>query len=424
MLGSTRNIYIKTFAAPSNILLEKALEGQFHQSKEDTALHGNMLLIQPRKRSRATLDHTTSHPASWQSDAKETSANTQKFSVNEARQATSTARENHNILSKTEIAALSLEQLQQLSALVEDRIQIKKRYNNTPLRRIIARQVSGEVVRRPSPPESDTSSQTDTLVNTEVLESTWESPETIQARYNSTPLRRILNRQISGEKRTGVLNSAATTARYEPESLEIRKRRFNNTPLRRIVSRQSSGEPQEDNTATSQVSSQSYVSTPVPRSNTPLRRILSRQTSSYTTLKKEDDEVSSRADSVIDPESPIRSRTTQSTATVHLGSEDELRAYEQVFWGKSNPPSIPRVTLNSEAKIREYEERLWKKSVTSYATKEEQTDRATIIKVTELTAETKKPKRIVVDAKGSPLRRILQRQTSSDWRASARVGVV
>lgn len=436
MLSGTRNIYSQTFAAPRNILLNIALEEQSRQSK-DRPGKDEMLLIQPRTRTRATLDHTTSHPASWQSDTVGIPANAQINPIDEPCRVRPVVREERSILSKTEIATLSLEQLQQLSTLVLDRIQIKKRYNNTPLRRIIARQASGEVDRRP-PPDSDTFSETDTLANTEVLEPARESPETIQRRYNSTPLRRILTRQTSSERRTEAGSSAATSAKYEPESLEVRKRRFNNTPLRRIVSRQTSGEHHKDNTisnpraATSAASPQSNVSTPVPRSNTPLRRILSRQASSQTVTKKDDDELSERADSVIDPDSPIRSRSTQPTTTVTIRSSSSIRAYETALWSKTTSPSRPTSTvhLNSESQIRAYEEALWAKSSTSYIAQErkkdeeEQKDRATTVTVSELATEAKKPKRIVVDSKGSPLRRILQRQTSRDWRAPARVGVV
>lgn len=388
-----------------------------------------MLLVQPRKRSRATfdLDHSRSHPASWQPVAQATPT--------DARSPADVATPNSTIsLSKSSIAALSLEQLQELSTHISDRIQIKKRYNNTPLRRIIARQVSSTPAPTPARSEDDTFSQTDTLVNSEVLEAPRESAATIQARYNSTPLRRILARQASAEQSSTPSRSALATPRYEPESLEVRKARYNDTPLRRILSRQTSAEHFKETTSStapspSPVSPQRSISTAVPRSNTPLRRILSRQSSSQTPppRQKDDDELSDRADSVISPDSPILSKAThQPSALIELTPEARIRAYETALWGltKPAPTPAPREHFNSEARIRAYEEALWAKETAQVRSPEAEESKETTVTVTEVSADAKKPKRIVVDSKGSPLRRILQRQTSRDWRAPARVGVV
>ena len=429
MLFGTWNCYHQTFAAPEKLLLKKTPGKWLDIVKEGR--RKEMLLIQPRQRSRATFDHdhATSHPASWQSDAKETSVNAQQNLVVVAPSVASTMHESH-MFSKTNVATLSLEELQQLSTLVTDRIQIKKRYNNTPLRRIIACQTANNASQIPVRSEEDTFSQTDTLMSPEALEAFRESPETIQAQYNSTPPPRILSRQVSTEQRKDVPYGASAPARYEPEPLEVRRARYNNTPLRRVLSRQTSAEKSDKMTenkrsqttlATPRVSTQSHVPTPVPRSNTPLRRILSRQASVQTTTGKVHDRVLERADSVIDPDSPIRSRKldSQPSATVDLNSEARIRAYEEILWRKSTSSENPNVHLNSESRIRVYEEAVWAKQVpNSHSDKKTQ---GTTITVTEVSEDAKKPKRIVVDSKGSPLRRILQRQTSSDWRAPARV---
>ncbi|KAF2623295.1 hypothetical protein BU25DRAFT_181881 [Macroventuria anomochaeta] len=437
MLSSTRNIYNQIFAAPGNLLLKKAQGEKRDKVEEECGKIDDMLLIEPRKRSHATFnhDHATSHPASWQSDAKEMSASVQTSSTDAVHLSlsTSTARADHTSFSKSSVATLNLEQLQQLSALVEDRIQIKKRYNNTPLRRIIARQVSGNAFQETSRPASDTFSQTDTLVNTEAQEIVREPLEVRRARFNSTPLRRILSRQVSTETKRDVSSSASLSKSYEPEPLEVRKARYNNTPLRRIVSRQASSEQAQstetsDDRSNSPVSSRSYVPTPVPRSNTPLRRILSRQASVQTAPQKDDDSVFERADSVIDAESPVRSRRTASPAphspTISLNCDSRIRAYEEALWKKPTGQNAS-VHLNSESRIRAYEEALWAKTAPPRRSGAEEKDtQATTITVTEVAAEAKKPTRVVVDSKGSPLRRILQRQTSRDWRAPATVRVV
>ncbi|KAH6629390.1 hypothetical protein C7974DRAFT_185531 [Boeremia exigua] len=412
MLSSTRTIYSQTFVAPTHILLQG---DRFNQPEHTWTKEDDMLLVQPRKRSRTAFDHdhATTHPASWQSGAKD--ATGQVRTSTEA--VFSTSRDDHTDFSKSSIAALSLEQLQELSTQIADRIQIKKRYNNTPLRRIIARQTSGDPSPTPARSEEDAFSQTDTLVNSEIL---GESPETIQARYNNTPLRRILFRQVSTEQRNGTSCQASA---YEPESLEVRKARYNNTPLRRILSRQESTEHAKDTTGNitaptlPDVSLQASPSVPVPRSNTPLRRILSRQTTAPTSppRSKEEDELSDRADSVISPDSPILA----SRQPIQLTSESRIRAYETALWGLSKPALVLAEHFNSEATIRAYEEALWAKPAPQ-AVK----SGAVVIEVRELGVDAKKPKRIVVDSKGSPLRRILQRQTSLDWRASARVGVL
>ncbi|KAJ4312566.1 hypothetical protein N0V94_007382 [Neodidymelliopsis sp. IMI 364377] len=313
-----------------------------------------------------------------------------------------TTHEPFNLVSRHRIATLSLEQLVELSELVSERIHIKKRYNNTPLRRIIAHQVSTETTQS----DCDRFSQTDTLLNTEPSEVTPKSiedtPEDIQARFNSTPLRRILSRQVPAESRKTEHQSRPTpSAKYEPEPVEVRRARYNNTPLRRIISRQTYPEALRNkeglDNAESPDALQITTLQRVPRSNTPLRRILSRQQSSPTEYEEDYDAVSTRADSVIDLDSPIRSESSA-----------------------NKPPPPTTVILNSEARIREYEEALWKTASYPLTDKEA---RATVVTVTEVVLESKEPRRIVVDSKGSPLRRILQRQTSRDWRAPARVAV-
>lgn len=425
MLSSTRNIYCQTFAAPGKFLLRKA-QGEPPEDVRNLEGYKDMLLIQPRKRSRANFDqdHARSHPASWQPVVQETPA--------DIRASTHTVVSGSVAsFSKSSIAALSLEQLQELSTHISDRIQIKRRYNNTPLRRIIARQVSGAHSPTPTRPEEDTFSQTDTLVNSEVLEAPRDSVESIQARYNSTPLRRILARQVSAEQREKSTSNASSTPPYEPESLEVRKARYNDTPLRRILSRQTSAEHPKETTSSnvsSSISSQRSVSTIVPRSNTPLRRILSRQASAQTILtrQKDDDELSDRADSVISPDSPILSRpVSQPSVLVELTSESRIRAYEIAVWGitKTLPLPAAREHCNSNDSIRAYEEAIWAKHAVLVRAPKPEESQGTSVMVMEVFADAKKPKRIVVDSKGSPLRRILQRQTSQDWRAPARVGV-
>lgn len=172
MLSSTRNIYTRTFAGPRNILPLKAQEADLGSVGGECELGADMLLIQPRKRNRATFDqdqnHATSHPASWQSRPKDISDKFQDVSI-AISSASSTVGTDNVSLSRTSIAALDLEELLNLSAHISERIQIKKRYNDTPLRRILARQAPGhQASRNPVKPEEDTSSQTDTLINTEV----------------------------------------------------------------------------------------------------------------------------------------------------------------------------------------------------------------------------------------------------------------
>lgn len=431
MLSGTWNRYRQTFAAPGKILLQKELGDHSNSTTEEGGTQENMLLIQPRKRSRTNADHATSHPASWQPEPKETSTNALETDVELVPLDKSITRESYNAFSKTKIAALSLEQLQQLNILVEDRIQIKQRYNNTPLRRNIVRQVSSRVSKRTEGAEDDTFSQTDTLVNTDVQEVARESPETIQARYNSTPLRRILSRQVSAEKRAHELSDTFTPTRYEPEPLEVRKARYNSTPLRRILSRQTTAEsapvdalsPIESLPSTA--FSQPYTPTPVPRSDTPLRRILSRQTSASTTTEKDNGRHSNRADSVIDPDSPTRSCTTHHTS-VPLNSVAEALAHDEAPKNKRTPSVSSRIHLNSETEIRAYEEALWAKpaSPKHLRRSKEEKKSGTTVTVTEIAVEAKKAKRIVVDSKGSPLRRILQRQGSGEVRAVVGVGVV
>lgn len=439
MLSSTRNIYNQTFARPGNILLKKDLELQSEYFEEGLKTDLDMLLIHPRKRSRATFDndHATSHPASWQESVQRTVPNAQTPSNTGPDPDLPITYANSTPFSKTEVASLSLEQLQELSVLVSDRILIKKRFNITPLRRILARQALSSGFQTPSRPDSDTASQTDTLVNAEMPETVKESPETRRARYNNTPLRRILSRQTAAGSRDQKSPETLAHAQYEREPLEVRKARYNNTPLRRIVSHQTSSTLAGAQPTAPPKTPQQLPPAPVPRSNTPLRRILSRQTSAQTVSAKEnDDDSSERADSVIDPDSPIRSRTAAPSTSLVLNDEERIRAHESALWTWStnslassasslNLSDRAGMLVNDEASIRAFEEILWAKTAPSppavQVGKEKETE--TTVTITEL-GDAKKPKRIVVDSKGSPLRRILQRQSSADWRAPARVGVV
>lgn len=311
MLSSTRNIYRQTFADPGIILLRKSLALDFESSEKAVDSEKDlteMLLIKPRKarspRSGASSDindHATSHPASWQGTAKKGHPDAQTSINAGPSENVSATQPSSSAFSKTAIAALSLEQLQELSVLVGERIQIKKRFNSTPLRRIIARQTPSSAALTTPDVDEDAQSQTDTLVNTETSVTTRESPEVRRARYNTTPLRRILTRQTSGTYAEGH-PSHVPNARFEPEPLEVRRARYNNTPLRRIVARQASAQ---------------------------------------TVPLKEDDNVSDRADSVIDPDSPVRAKSAGLPTRVDLNDEERIRAYEINVWNLSPSPETP-----------------------------------------------------------------------------------
>lgn len=430
MLSSTRNIYTRTLKGPRDILLLKVQGVELGSVERKGELEADMLLIQPGKRNRATINqdqnHATSHPASWQSTPKKTSELFQNASV-AASSISSTVGSDNVSLSRTSIAALNLGELQDLSAHIAERIRIKKRYNNTPLRRILAQQAPGQTSRVAVKSEEDTLSQTDTLVNAEVevVEVERESPEIIQRRYNNTPLRRILSRQTAASPNTDGSRSTQGSRGYEPESSEIRRARYNNTPLRRILSRQTSAQHTFETPASPPASPPHSAASPlVPRSNTPLRRILARQTSNVSiplNEGKEQEKVYDRADSVISPNSPIRS-------SPGLGSSSNF------FWESEQPISSStlessRVHLNAEMDIRAYEERVWAKSkqdITVLVSGTHESKRATIVTVTEVGVgdEARVSKRVVVDEKGSPLRRMLQRQASSGWRTGRKVGIV
>jgi hypothetical protein len=382
MLSSTRKIYRQTFADLGNSLLKKSWAFDFDLSEK--GVNGEkdlweMLLIQPRKGRGQRSSATSSINAGSSENVSTTQPSSRAFS-------------------KIAIAALSLEQLQELSILVEERIQIKKRFNSTPLRRIINRQTSSSAPPTTPDVDEDAESQTDTLVNTETPDTIKGSPKVRRARYNTTPLRRILARQAPSmhTEGHGQASQVLTRTNHKPESLSVRRARFNNTPLRRIVTRQ-------------------VAALPVPR--------------------KEDDNVSERADSVIDPDSPVQVRRAELRTSVILNDEERIRAYEMDVWNLSPSPDTPAssssdspmtatVDLNDEERVRAFEEALWDKTPTPCSLKVEKDEKSTTVTVTKVTVETKKPTRIVVDSKGSPLRRIVQRQTSKDWRAAARVGVV
>lgn len=430
MLSSTRNIYTRTFKGPRDILLLKVQEVELGSVERKGELEADMLLIQPGKRNRATINqdqnHATSHPASWQSTPKKTSELFQNASV-AASSISSTVGSDNVSLSGTSIAALNLGELQDLSAHIAERIRIKKRYNNTPLRRILAQQAPGQASRVTVKSEEDTLSQTDTLVNAEVevVEVERESPEAIQRRYNNTPLRRILFRQTATSPNTDSLRGTQGSRGYEPESLEIRRARYNNTPLRRILSRQTPAQHPIEAYASPPASPPHSAAPPlVPRSNTPLRRILARQTSNVSiplNEEKEEATVSNRADSVISPNSPIR-------------SSHSLSSSSNFFWESEQPISSStlessRVHFNAETDIRAYEERIWAKSkqdITALVGGKHESKLATTVTVTEVGVgdETRVSRCVVVDEKGSPLRRILQRQASSDWNTRREVGVM
>jgi hypothetical protein len=400
MLSRTRNLYHSTFAVPEYNLVNTASHISYHSFTEDYGSDDTMLLSQSRKRTDANF--VLSSVDGHQVLKPQPPGDKQQEQTQEGFAGDIMKHEPFNLVFKHRIATLSLEQLTELSGLVSERIHIIKRYNNTPLRRIIAHQVSTDT----SQSYCDRFSQTNTLLNTEASEITPKSikdtPEAIQARFNSTPLRRILSRPVPADSRkTEQPSRPIPSAKYEPEPMEVRRARYNNTPLRRIISRQTYPEAlinkeELDNTESSDPLP---VTTPqrVLRSNTPLRRILSRQQSSPMEYEKDYDAVSTRADSFIDPDSPVYSESSA-----------------------NSPPHATTVILNSKAKVREYEEAPWKTASYSLPDKEA---RATVVTVTEVVPETKKPRRIVVDSKGSPLLRILQRQTSKDWRAPARVVV-
>lgn len=174
MLSSTWIRYHQTFAAPHR-LLHTDREREPHGSGNNET----MLLIQPRKRTRTVFEQSAN-----QQQASGLHFETQEVIVSSH---APTQREKYDTSYRSDISSLSLEQLEELSTLVSERIQIKKRYNNTPLRRIIQRQVSNDTSSRTSNLDSDTSSQTDTLVNPESPENVKETSGVIQARYNSTP---------------------------------------------------------------------------------------------------------------------------------------------------------------------------------------------------------------------------------------------
>lgn len=454
MLSNTKNIYRQTFARPASVVLRKRLALDFDLFEE--GVDEEMLLIQPRKgggqrssqhssATSATIEYATSHPASWQANPKNTPLDAQTIIMAGVSENASTARSSPRGLSGTDIKALSLGQLQDLRVLVEGRIQIKKRFNNTPLRRIITRQTPCSAAQITHEPDSDTASQTDTLVNNETQETVKEPLEARKARYNNTPQRRILSRQACSGHKEHQTSHAPVHIHHEPEPLSVRRVRYNNTPLRRILSHQTSlsiliSPASWDPLPATEAPVANNA--PLPRSNTPLRRIISRQASAQPVQRKEDDYVCERADSVIDPDSPVRSRTTVAQARIPWRNEARIRAYEEDLWARtslsSTPVSLPREAgfervqapagLDEEARVRACEEAVQEKVQRPCILEaDEGKDKSSIttVTVTELTGlEARKPRLIVVDSKGSPLRRILQRQTSKDWRAAARVGAV
>ncbi|KAL1608575.1 hypothetical protein SLS60_003519 [Paraconiothyrium brasiliense] len=167
--------------------------------------------------------------------------------------------------------------------------QIKKRYNNTPLRRIIARQLSKEAAPIQSPFAPETKQEVSSLVDSVVSKedaTEGDSISQIKARYNDTPLRRILARQTSRE---------ITLIRPSPRP---EKKTCIASPVDSVISEQDATElaqltvSEHRQKRTEQWASDldgdlQVLKTKGPfvkRSNTPLRRILERQVS--TSLEK------------------------------------------------------------------------------------------------------------------------------------------
>ncbi|KAF2450387.1 Clavaminate synthase-like protein [Karstenula rhodostoma CBS 690.94] len=159
--------------------------------------------------------------------------------------------------------------------------QIKARYNNTPLRRILARQLSKEVtpIQATSAPEAE--NETPTPVDSVISAQDAAEHDTIaqvKARFNNTPLRRILARQTSRE---------VTPIRVPEEKKSVP------SPVDSVISEQDASELVQSTVSehrqkrTEEWASgidgdlevEKTRSVPVKRSNTPLRRILERQAS-------------------------------------------------------------------------------------------------------------------------------------------------
>ncbi|OAG01003.1 TauD-domain-containing protein [Paraphaeosphaeria sporulosa] len=162
--------------------------------------------------------------------------------------------------------------------------QIKARYNNTPLRRILARQLSKEVtpIRIPSAtePQHGTPSPADTVIALQDA-SEPESIAQIKARFNNTPLRRILARQTSRDaspidssptlKETKVIVSPVDSVMSEQDAEELAQSTVSEHRQKRMEEWASGIDDG--------LQVQKTRSVPVKRSNTPLRRILERQVS-------------------------------------------------------------------------------------------------------------------------------------------------
>ncbi|KAL5400202.1 hypothetical protein PMIN02_000088 [Paraphaeosphaeria minitans] len=162
--------------------------------------------------------------------------------------------------------------------------QLKARYNNTPLRRILARQLSKEVtpIRVSSAPDlqDETPSPADTVISLQYA-SEKEGIAQIKARFNNTPLRRILARQTSREinairsprvplEKKGIV-SPVDSVISEQDAQEFAQSTVSEHRQKRTEEWANGidGDSQMENTRNA----------PVRRSNTPLRRILERQVS-------------------------------------------------------------------------------------------------------------------------------------------------
>lgn len=217
-----------------------------------------------------------------------------------------------DLLSGVLLSTLSPVELDSLAFLVaqekERREEVKRRYNNTPLRRILARQLSKEVsviysLEGHASPE---------------VESTISETKTVDPakRYNNTPLRRILARQMGdndtlpreGEKHAGTSPQEAVLISEPLDTVA----RYSNTPLRRILSRQmgreftalmkpSTLEPKDEPPSlVDAVTPKDHP--PVRYNNTPIRRIIARQLSGevkVTPVLEKIREVHSPVDSVV-----------------------------------------------------------------------------------------------------------------------------
>lgn len=148
----------------------------------------------------------------------------------------------------------------------------------------------------------------------------------IKARWNNTPLRRILSRQLDAARAGAQGDPASTAGECEVERLVGRRARCNNIPLRCVRSGRMC------TTSTCHAKIDDYVvlrceaavsddierdreTELVSRSNTPLRRVLERQVGTQAVVRRGDAE-EERADSVVDSGSPTGLRSVRGDSGV------------------------------------------------------------------------------------------------------------